>query len=226
MTDRRRHITTRYAAALAATSALLAFAPPAPAQTNGGLEATPSFLDVRPASLAKRTLRIDGEFGRDDAGSTVRVERQRPDGTWDHVATAVTDADGAFVARWLTDAPGRYALRAIVERDPGAAGAASTGELFARISVFAAATASWYGPGFWGRRTACGTRLRRGTVGVAHRTLPCGTRVEIYHRNRTVVVPVIDRGPFIAGRQWDLTQAAAEAIGLRATARVGILPAG
>ncbi len=118
MTVSRRHITTCCVAALAAVLAVLGSAPVATAQVSGGLEATPSFLDVRPASLAKRTLRIDGAFGRDDAGSTVRVERQRPDGTWDRVATAVTDADGAFVARWLTDAPGRYALRAVVERNP------------------------------------------------------------------------------------------------------------
>ncbi|HEV3002011.1 MAG TPA: RlpA-like double-psi beta-barrel domain-containing protein [Solirubrobacteraceae bacterium] len=229
MTVSRRHITTFRAAALPAAVAALAFAfafaPAASAQTTGGMEAATSVLDVRPASLAQRTLRIAGEVGADAAGRTVRIERQQADGQWETVATAVADADGAFAARWVTDAPGRYVLRATVEHEPATAEAATAGELFARVSVFAPATASWYGPGFFGRQTACGTRLTRRTLGVAHRTLPCGTRVEVYHRNRTVVVPVIDRGPFVAGRQWDLTQAAAEAIGLRETSRVGILRA-
>lgn len=239
MTVTRRHIRTRRAAAtpapaavlrlavtaLAAPLAALALAPAAAAQSTGGLEAATSALDVRPAALAERTLRIAGDVGPGDAGRTVRVDRQRVDGEWETVATAVADANGAFVARWVTGEPGRYALRATVERDPATAQAAAADELFARVSVFAPATASWYGPGFFGRQTACGTRLTRRTLGVAHRTLPCGTRVELFHRGRTVVVPVIDRGPFVAGRQWDLTQAAAEAIRLRATSRVGVLRA-
>jgi rare lipoprotein A (peptidoglycan hydrolase) len=60
-------------------------------------------------------------------------------------------------------------------------------------------------------------------AGVAHKTLPCGTRVEFYYRGRTVEVAVIDRGPYIAGRQWDLTQVTAEALGVTGTARVGVL---
>jgi rare lipoprotein A (peptidoglycan hydrolase) len=66
---------------------------------------------------------------------------------------------------------------------------------------------SWYGPGFYGNRTACGLALTRTLVGVAHRTLPCGTLVTFRNRanGRIVVAPVVDRGPYVAGRQWDLT---------------------
>lgn len=67
--------------------------------------------------------------------------------------------------------------------------------------------ASWYGPGFYGNRTACGQTLRKRTQGVAHKTLPCGTKVLIGHRGRFVITRVIDRGPFVAGRSWDLTNA-------------------
>ena len=225
MTLFRRHIALRRAGLLPVlVAAALAPAAPATAQT-GGVEASLHALDVRPASLAQRTLRIAGNVGVEHAGRTVRVERQRAEGSWDAVASATADQNGAFVARWLTDAPGRYALRAFAVRGEGTASVAAATDLVARVSVFAPATASWYGPGFFGRETACGIRLTRRTVGVAHKKLPCGTKVEIYHRNRTLVVPVIDRGPFVAGRQWDLTQAAAEALGMRATARVGILPA-
>ena len=65
---------------------------------------------------------------------------------------------------------------------------------------------SWYGPGFYGNRTACGYRYNRTILGVAHRTLPCGTLIEFLYKGQTAVVPVIDRGPYIKGRDWDLSR--------------------
>ncbi|MDE3193620.1 MAG: hypothetical protein KGN00_08040 [Chloroflexota bacterium] len=68
--------------------------------------------------------------------------------------------------------------------------------------------ASWYGPGFYGERTACGLTLTQQTLGVADLALPCGTMVTLTSpAGRTVTVPVIDRGPYIAGRTLDLTYA-------------------
>jgi rare lipoprotein A (peptidoglycan hydrolase) len=64
---------------------------------------------------------------------------------------------------------------------------------------------SWYGPGFYGRRTACGQKYTKTILGVAHRTLPCGTKVTFRWKGRTITVPVIDRGPYVSGRQWDLS---------------------
>jgi rare lipoprotein A (peptidoglycan hydrolase) len=64
---------------------------------------------------------------------------------------------------------------------------------------------SWYGPGFYGNRTACGLAYTREIVGVAHRTLPCGTRVMFRNGSRVVTTTVIDRGPYVAGRNWDLS---------------------
>jgi rare lipoprotein A len=63
-----------------------------------------------------------------------------------------------------------------------------------------------------------------GMIGVAHRTLPCGTQVQIAYRGRTIVVPVIDRGPFANGADWDLTQAAAEELGMAGTSHIGAMP--
>jgi rare lipoprotein A len=80
------------------------------------------------------------------------------------------------------------------------------------FSPFKSAGASWYGPGLYGNTTACGQTLRATTIGVAHRTLPCGTMVKFAYRGRAVVAPVIDRGPFVKGRAWDLTAAASEAL--------------
>lgn len=72
---------------------------------------------------------------------------------------------------------------------------------------------SWYGPGLYGNRTACGVVvLEKDTIGVAHRTLPCGTKVTFRYNGRTVVTRVIDRGPYVSGRIFDLTKGACAVI--------------
>jgi len=80
--------------------------------------------------------------------------------------------------------------------------------------------ASWYGPGLWGRETACGQTLRPGTLGVAHKKLPCGTTVKFVYHGKSVVTQVIDRGPYVKGRAWDLTKAASDALGFEGVGRV------
>jgi rare lipoprotein A len=102
----------------------------------------------------------------------------------------------------------------------GIASAAANRSVATRMT---AARATWYGPGFFGRRTACGTVLRRSTIGVAHRRLPCGTQVVFYYRGIFEAVPVIDRGPYARGSSWDLTAAAARGLGLRQTGRVRVV---
>ena len=79
-----------------------------------------------------------------------------------------------------------------------------------RAHRFRPALASWYG--LYGDAVACGGVLHRNTIGVAHKTLPCGTRLTIRYRGRSVVARVIDRGPYIAGREFDLTGGAARAL--------------
>lgn len=73
---------------------------------------------------------------------------------------------------------------------------------------------SWYGPGFYGNRTACGLAYTKTIMGVAHRTLPCGTMVSFRNpkNGKQITVPVIDRGPYVAGRHWDLSGAACTAL--------------
>ena len=88
--------------------------------------------------------------------------------------------------------------------------------------------ASYYGPGFFGNRTACGQKLTKKTVGVAHKKLPCGTRVVFAHEGRWVRAKVIDRGPYVKGRKWDLTQKLAKKLGTldegTATVRASVAP--
>jgi len=88
------------------------------------------------------------------------------------------------------------------------------------FSPFRYAGASWYGPGLWGHKTACGATLRRNTLGVAHKTLPCGTTVKFVYHGHAIVTQVIDRGPYVKGRAFDLTQAASEALGFEGVGRL------
>jgi rare lipoprotein A (peptidoglycan hydrolase) len=81
-------------------------------------------------------------------------------------------------------------------------------------TVYKAAT--WYGPGFWGKQTACGTTLTPTTIGVAHRRLPCGTQVTFSNAGLTLTTTVIDRGPFKKGYAWDLTKKTAKRVGFLA----------
>lgn len=97
---------------------------------------------------------------------------------------------------------------------------ATAGEGFDFSSPMRPAGATWYGPGLYGNRTACGQVLRPGTIGVAHRNLPCGTPVKFAYRGRQIVTTVIDRGPYTEGNAWDLTNGAREALRFEGSDRV------
>jgi rare lipoprotein A (peptidoglycan hydrolase) len=88
--------------------------------------------------------------------------------------------------------------------------------------------ASWYGPGLWGNRTACGTKLTKRTVGIAHRALPCGTPVALAYQGNWVRARVIDRGPYRRGYGLDLTKPLAKRLGAlrvgKAKVKIGVVP--
>lgn len=85
-----------------------------------------------------------------------------------------------------------------------------------------AEVASWYGPGFHGKKTANGERFNRHSFTAAHRSLPFGSIVRVCHRSRCVTVRINDRGPFVKGRSIDLSEAAAKAIGCKGVCSVTI----
>jgi rare lipoprotein A len=87
--------------------------------------------------------------------------------------------------------------------------------LLASASV-AVGQASWYGPGFYGNRTASGEVFRRGTLTAAHRYLAFGTKVRVTNlsNGRSAVVRINDRGPFHGGRIIDLAHGAAQELGV------------
>jgi hypothetical protein len=203
--------------ALTAGSAALA---QTPAPTGGAAFGDADGLRVTPGAMVGKIAKISGELPA-AAGSTVRVERQDADGDWEPVGRGPADDTGAFTVTWTADAPGRFPLRAVPDTTSATTAAASdppTGT----ATIYKPTRATWYG--MFGRKTACGVRLTRSTMGVAHKTLPCGTMVAVYLDGRTVEVPVIDRGPYAKGVALDLTWAAAQAIGMEGTDRVGWTP--
>jgi len=175
-------------------------------------------------ALRGRAQTVSGVLEGAPAGRAVEIQLGDGDGQWTTVAGARTTGDGAFAATWRAQRTGRFTLRALVSRGPRAG--ASRTSLTAAVTVYDAAVATLFGPGLFGRRTACGTRLGPATVGLAHRTLACGTRVEVFYGGRRVVAAVIDRGPFVAGVTWDLTSATASTLGFSGRGYVGTFPRG
>lgn len=189
----------------------------APATGDGGT------LLVKTAVLLNRTLTVQGTMAHGLAGRQVSIERQQKDGTWVQTAIATTTGGGYFTATWKANHIGRFPIRAVPFPTAGASAAAVPATGVTPVTVYRQAVATYFGPGFFGQKTACGQVLRRSTLGVAHRTLPCGTMVALYYKGRTITVPVIDRGPFREDTSWDLTTATADALKFTSTGKVGAL---
>jgi len=99
-------------------------------------------------------------------------------------------------------------------------GTATGGQGIVFSAPMRSAGATWYGPGLYGNHTACGQTLRVDTIGVAHRTLPCGTVIKFAYHGRQLVTQVIDRGPYTEGNDFDLTNGARRALGFEGAGTV------
>jgi hypothetical protein len=183
------------------------------------------------SAFLRKSLTFTGRAPRSDAGKTIEIERlgHETQWTWASTVSATVARNGSFSAVWHTNHIGRFSIRASVGASsagsggtPSQAGGVAAGaDPTVMITVYRPSLATMYGPGFWGKRTACGVRLRRSTIGLANRTLRCGEGVAIYYDGRTLTVPVIDRGPYANGADWDLTEATDKALGIPGTAEIG-----
>jgi hypothetical protein len=126
---------------------------------------------------------------------------------WVTLARAHTGRSGRYTLRFAPRETGSVPVR--VRFGGNAVNDASVHRVGV-VNVYRLAGASWYGPG---GSLACGGSLTSGTLGVANKTLPCGTMVTLHYGNRTVRVPVVDRGPYVAGRDYDLTPATKARLG-------------
>ncbi|MEJ7657452.1 MAG: RlpA-like double-psi beta-barrel domain-containing protein [Thermoleophilaceae bacterium] len=124
-------------------------------------------------------------------------------GRWVKVDRDITDENGRFSMTWKPGYAGHRYVR--VRRSNSTA--STRPSRIRTLYVYRKRVASWYGPGFYGNRTACGQTFTSRLVGVAHRSLPCGYRVTIRYNDRYRTVRVVDRGPYVRGRHFDLTEA-------------------
>jgi rare lipoprotein A len=196
-------------------------APPPPATesviTASGPQGT---ISARAGTMKRKVARFRGAVAPSAAGRTITVERfDAATQAWSAVASTTVAGDGTYVARWRANRVGQHRIRAVLASTGQASAASASPEL--AITVHRPVEATWYGPGFYGRRTACGVKMSRTLMGVAHKTLPCGSKVALLYKGRRITVPVVDRGPYAKGRAFDLTSATAEALGFEHTDRLG-----
>ena len=135
-------------------------------------------------------------------------------GRWSTVAGARTGHEGVFHVRFW---PRRIGSESVRLRFAGEQGLRASRHFLGRLNVYRSVQASWYGGG---GGLACGGSLESNTMGVASRTLSCGTLVTLRFDGRSVRVPVVDRGPYVEGREFDLTEATKDALGFGDTGEV------
>jgi rare lipoprotein A len=202
--------------ALVAAAVVAVTAPPADSAARADRAAAHGATrDTRPAAgdlaIARRRLNVvsgrralvSGHVAAAAPGRTVALDR-RAGGDWHTIERDRTAAGGAFAFRFRPREAGSAAVRVR---------SGAVREHVGRLNVYRRAQASWYGPGLYGGRLGCGGTLTPGTMGVANTSLPCGAKVTLRHGARTVRVPVVDRGPYAGGREFDLTAATKERLG-------------
>ena len=160
---------------------------------------------------AGRSTVVGGVVKGHAAGVPVRLQVSGPRG-WRTLDRDRTNARGRFALRDRQQATLSRRARVVVAPRAGLARARRG---VGRLNVYRWAHASWYGPGLYGGHLACGGTLTPGTLGVANKSLPCGAKVTLRHGGRSIRVRVIDRGPYVGGREYDLTEATAQRIGFR-----------
>ncbi len=213
----RTHVLLVVLACLAPAAAFPALAG---AQDSGGGTAFPTGPGLQITSTGTTMVGTDVTFTGllpDAANQAVVVQRQLRTGEWVQTATTTADLNGNFSARWHADHAGLFPVRAVADAGPDSAplAAVSTTAPVATLDatmmmIYTPAIATWYGPGFFGQKMACGHTLTKRTLGVANRTLPCGTEVALTYGGRKIVVPVVDRGPYANHAHWDLTYRTAQ----------------
>jgi rare lipoprotein A len=178
---------------------------------------TLSIKSVRRTVLAGQRVVVRGALRPAGSGRAVALQVGKTGGGWTTVDHDRTDHHGRYVLAWRANHTGTKRVRVDFG---GNRVLGSTHEAGGATHIYRRAFASWYGPGLYGQHLACGGTLSAGTLGVAHKSLPCGTQVTLHYRGRTVRVPVVDRGPYVGGRDFDLTAATKAKLGFGSTGTV------
>ena len=204
----------QYALALTPIELSAADAPPLTGGEGAVFDVRSAMLNVLDGHPAIVAGTLDGVHASQALADRVVTLQTLGRHGWSGVASATTGAGGGFRLRYVPSQTGSRRVRlrfAGDNEDPGAR------RSLGAINVYRLAGASWYGGG---GGLACGGSLTSSTLGVANKTLPCGTLVTLRYGDRTVRVPVVDRGPYVAGREFDLTEATKQALGFGSTGDV------
>ncbi len=188
---------------------IVSTAPPAATPAATAISVRSSRLNV----LQGQTATVAGRLRPELPGRFVMLQTLGSDG-WRTLSRARTRARGYFELRYVTNRLG--SARARLRYAGDSVGLAAHRRL-GWLNIYRVVGASWYGGG---GSLACGGSLTSTTLGVANKTLPCGTLVTLRYGGRSVRVPVIDRGPYVAGREYDLTEATKQALGFGDTGEV------
>ena len=172
---------------------------------------------VRRTVMAGKAIVVRGALRPAGAGRAVSLQLARGRGGWKTVDHDRTDRRGRYILIWRAHRTGSKRVRV---HFGGTRELSSARHLAGTAHIYRRALASWYGPGLYGGHLACGGTLTPGTLGVANKSLPCGTKVTLRYRGRTVRVPVVDRGPFAGNREFDLTAATKARLGFGSTGTV------
>jgi rare lipoprotein A len=179
-----------------------AFAPtsaPVPVDVAARVRVRPHPISV----LGGQAILVRGRLLPGLAGRKVSLQG-RQNGHWQTLTSSRTRTAGRFVLRYVADVARQESIRVKFAGDHvNGRSTASAGQM----TVYRQAGASWYNDG---GSTACGFHAY---YGVANRTLPCGTKVALRYNGRSVTATVDDRGPYVGGRDWDLNQTTASALG-------------
>jgi rare lipoprotein A (peptidoglycan hydrolase) len=186
----------------------------APHKSDARLRVTARRLNVR----AGQAVAVKGVL-RPRAGRRPVTLERRVRGGWAAVDRSRTTKAGRFILRYR---PQRVNTGRLRVRFAGDATTTRAKHRVGRFRTYRPAYASWYGPGLYGNSLACGGRLTTGTLGVAHKSLACGTPVTLRAGSRIVRVRVIDRGPYSGAREFDLTAATKYRLGFGSTGRVWV----
>ena len=179
---------------------------PVPVEVAARMRVRPRPISV----LGGQAILVRGRLLPGLSGRTVSLQG-RENGRWRTLSSTRTRTAGRFVLRYVADAARQESIRVRFAGDHmNGRSTASVGQM----TVYRAAGASWYQDG---GSTACGFHAY---YGVANRTLPCGTKVALRYNGRSVTATVDDRGPYVGGRDWDLNQNTASALGVGGTGTV------
>ncbi len=221
---------------------MAAYSPPVRAQTNGGLSTLiggtliPVLQEAKPTTAggkgpARRSLHViegravtvAGKIDQALSPSRARIRLQiRLSKRWKTVKSGrVSKKGGRYRLRAKIRTAAKYRYRVLLGNSKGGAVHTSsrTSVLTGYLTVYKPVIATWFGPGFYGGGMACGPKLTKSIIAVAHPSLPCGSTVQLFANGRVLKTKVLDR----CRCNIDLTAGAAKALGINSTRSIGVL---